>query len=141
MKDRTTIWLSVLLLGAIASVSLLALAGILAVHSAADSARSSAHRAQVASDSARVAAEQAGTAVAALQVAAARTECVRAASAALDEARWQGVTQLLNATTRDQARTIGSRMLKLPSLLELEAHGGAVDHSQVQPCPTAKGKK
>lgn len=72
-----------------------------------------------------------------------RTECIRAASAALEAARWHTIAELVSATSREQARTLGEQLKSLPNLIDLAATGGVVNGERVEACPpittTTKG--
>lgn len=66
---------------------------------------------------------------------AARTECIREASAALDNARWNDVAALLTAHSRAEAAVIGAQLGQLPNVLDLANQGGRVAGHRLDPCP------
>lgn len=66
---------------------------------------------------------------------AARTECVRERSSALDDARWTTIGALFSATSRADAVAIGARLGKLPTIETLSNKGGTVDRQHFGACP------
>jgi hypothetical protein len=126
-RSRTSWWLFLVLgLSAIALASL-AFAGILSVHATAGGARTAADHASIAADKARAAAKE-------VKLASDRTECIRAASAALDQARWDDVGALFLAATRAQVTATGRALQALPSITELADHGGTIEGKRILPC-------
>lgn len=71
------------------------------------------------------------------QQTAKRTECVRAASAALDAARWGDIAKLFQVTTRTEARAIGEDLTHLPTLVALAEKGGVIAQVHLRACPAS----
>lgn len=72
---------------------------------------------------------------------AARTECVRARSSALDDARWTTIGALFSTSSRSQVAELGSSLGSLPTIATLENEGGSVGGKFFPACPPAIPKE
>lgn len=113
-ESKSTKMMSIVLLTCAVILTVLAFAGIQSTRSSSGKARS---------------------ATAALRLTSIRNTCVRAATSALDQARWDAVASYLTVQTPGQARAIGVALKALPTLDDLSIHGGTIEGHRIHRCP------
>lgn len=113
-RDRVSFWLGLTLFICAATFATFGYLAVAGLADKADEARTAAEVTRDLSD---------------------RTECFRAASAALDAARWDLVAELFTVATPEQAKAIGAQLAGLPKVTDISERGATVGNQDLRACP------